>query len=398
MALTTKGIFVIGAKRTPFCSFGGPLRDTPAGLAFAATAKDAIQMSKLDSTLIDNTVIGNAHYLSQCDGGKTARYCSLYSGVPIDRPALAVNKACGSGLQAVITGAQDILTGMARVSLTGGTEIMSALPFLVKNVRFGSSLGSNYTFEDHIQKQFLDSYSGLTLQRMAEDLAKKYGIKRQEVDEFAFNSHMKWKAAQESKLFDSELTSINVTLKKKEVVVDKDELPQQKISLEGLSLLPTIIDNASVITTGNSSGPADGAAAVLIADEGTVKQKQLKPLARVTGWACLGSDPLEPGLGAVPAVERLLAVAGLTVNNIDLFEINETFASQVLASAMVLNIDPAKINVSGGAVALGNPVGATAARMVVHLVHELRRRNLKRGIVASSCGGGQGIAVLFEAL
>ncbi|KAL0820732.1 hypothetical protein ABMA28_006560 [Loxostege sticticalis] len=391
-------IFVVGAKRTPFCSFGGPLRETPAGLAFAATAKDAIREAKLDPALIDNTVVGNVHYLSQCDGGKTARYCGLYSEVPIDRPALAVNKACGSGLQAVITGALDILTGMARASLTGGTEIMSSLPYLVKNVRFGSILGGSYILEDHIQKQFLDSYSGLTLQKMAENLAKKYDVKRYEVDEFAMNSHLRWKAAQESKLFDNELTSLTVTLKKKEVEVSRDELPQPNISLGELSQLPTINNEASVVTSGNSSGPADGAAAVIIADEDLVNQHQLQPLARVTAWACQGSDPLEPGLGAVPSVEKLLSVAGLTVNHIDLFEINETFASQVLVSAMALNIDPAKINVSGGAVAMGNPVGATGARMVVHLVHELRRRSLKRGIAASSCGGGQGVALLLETM
>ncbi|XP_026755861.2 3-ketoacyl-CoA thiolase, mitochondrial-like [Galleria mellonella] len=398
MALPSKGIFIIGAKRTPFCGYGGALRDVTASQMFAAAAKDAIRTSNIDPTSIDNTIVGNVHFLSQCDGGKTPRYCGIYSGVPIERPALGVNKACGSGLQTVVNAAVDIITGLAKTSLIGGTEHMSSLPHLVRNVRFGSVLGISYKFEDYIKNQFLDSYSGLTLEKLAEDLAKKYQITREEIDDFALQSHLKWKAAQEANIFDKELTNMTVTMKKKEITVDKDGVPQPNINTEQLSQLPAILDDGSLITTGNSSPPADGAAALIITGEESVERNKLLPLARVAAWSCVGTDPLETGLGAVPAVKRLLEVSGVGVNDVDIFEINETFSSQALISAKQLNIDPNKVNVNGGAVALGNPVAATGARMAVHIVHEMSRRKLKRAVAASSCGGGQGVAVMFEAV
>ncbi|RVE43183.1 hypothetical protein evm_012171 [Chilo suppressalis] len=398
MSVSCKGIFVVGAKRSPFCKFGGVLRDTPASHVFAATAKDAIETAKLDPSLIDHTIVGNVHYLSQCDGGKTPRYCGSYSGVPIDRPALGVNKACGSGLQAIITGALDILTGVGKVSLTGGTEVMSALPFLVRQARFGTALGKSYLLEDYIQKEFLDSYTGLTLARMAEDLALKYGVSRKTVDEYAAQSHLKWKAAQESNMFDDEVTKLNLTVKKKQFVASKDDLPQPEISVDYLADQPTIVEGASIVTAGNSSTPADGAAAILIAAESTVIQNHLNPLARVAAWACVGTDPLQSGLGAVLAVRKLLDTTRLSVGQVDLFEINETFAAQAVVTVKDLKVDSERVNVSGGAVSMGNPVGATGARMMVHLVHQLRRRNLGRGIVASCCGGGQGLAVLIESV
>ncbi|CAH0764593.1 unnamed protein product [Diatraea saccharalis] len=398
MSLKCKGVFIIGAKRTPFCKFGGVLRDTPACDAFAVTAKDAIQTAKVDPNIINNTVVGNVHYLSQCDGGKTPRYCGIYSGVPIDRPALGVNKSCGSGLQALITGALDILTGVGKVSLTGGTEIMSALPFLVKNARFGTTLGKSYLLEDYIQKQFLDGYSGMTLEMMSEKLATKYGVYRKDVDEYAVQSHMKWKAAQESNVFDDEITKLTLNIKNKQTIVIKDELPQPDVEVSALATLPTTVDGASIVTAGNSSMHADGAAAVLISDEETVLQHYLNPLARIVAWARVGSDPLQLDLGAVLAVRKLLDITGFNVDDVDLFEINETFAAQAIVSARELKVGTEILNVSGGAIAVGNPVGATGARMVVHLVHQLRRRKNKRGIAASSCGGGQGLALLIETI
>ncbi|XP_059046852.1 3-ketoacyl-CoA thiolase, mitochondrial-like [Achroia grisella] len=398
MALPSKGIFIIGAKRTPFCSYGGPLKDITASQMFAAAAKDAIRSSNINASDIDNTIVANVHFLSQCDGGKTPRYCGIYSGVPIDRPALGVNKACGSGLQTIVNGAVEIITGLAKTSLTGGTEHMSSLPHLVRNIRFGSTLGSSYQFEDYIKKQFLDSYSGVTLEKVAEDLAKKYQISREEIDDFALLSHFKWKAAQEANIFEKEITNVTVTTKKKEIVVDKDEVPKTDLNAEKLRQLPTILDDGSLITTGNSSPPADGAAALILAGEESVNQHNLLPLARVAAWSCVGADPLETGLAAVPAVKKLLQISGVSVNDVDIFEINETFASQVVICAKQLNIDLSKVNVNGGAVAMGNPIAATGARMAVHIVHEMSRRKLKRGIAASSCGGGQGVAVMFEVL
>ncbi|XP_053614480.1 3-ketoacyl-CoA thiolase, mitochondrial-like [Plodia interpunctella] len=372
MVIPSKGIFIVGAKRTPFCKYGGSLRETPACHVFAAAAKDAIQSSNIDPKAIDHTFVGNVHFLSQCDGGKTPRYCGIYSGVPIEKPALGINKACGSGLQAVINGALEILTGLAKVTLTGGTEQMSTQPHLVRNVRFGAGLGGSYQFEDHVTTQFVDSRSGMTLAKAAEELAMKNLVTREEADEYAMKSYLKWKAAQASNIFANELTSVTTRIKNKEITVTQDELPEPDLSFERLAAV-----SGSIITNRNSASPADGAAAVLLADEQTVTSQQLSPLARVTGWG--------------PA-------AAVGVQQVDLFEINDIFATQAIITSRELDIDPCRVNVDGGAVTLGHPVAATGARMTVHLVHEMRRRNLKKGVVASSCGGGQGIALLLESM
>ncbi|XP_047536232.1 3-ketoacyl-CoA thiolase, mitochondrial-like [Vanessa atalanta] len=398
MALASKGIFVVGAKRTPFCKYGGSLRELPASHAFAAAAKDALNSGNLNPTLVDSTIVGNVNFLSQCDGGKTPRYCGIYAGVSIDKPALGVNKACGSGLQAVLTGVMEILTGSADVCLTGGTELMSSLPILVRNVRFGTTLGSTYHFEDHIKKRFLDSYTGLSLEKMAENIAIKYNISREMSDDFALKSYLKWKAGQESKHFNDELTSLKVILRKKEVLIEKDELIEVNMTSDNMAKSLPLLEDGAVVTSLNSSVPADGAAALVLANEATVKRNNLIPLARVSGWATVGVDPLETGLAAVPAVKKLLQVTDTNIDSVDLFEINETFAAQVLATVTELKIDDSKVNVNGGALVLGNPVAATGARMAVHLVHHLNHIKAKRGIAVSSCGGGQGLAVMFEAI
>ncbi|KAI5636498.1 acetyl-CoA acetyltransferase [Phthorimaea operculella] len=396
MSLKCTGLFVVGAKRTPFCKHGGPLRELPASHAFAAAAKDAIRSANVDPNTIDNTNVGNVNFLSQCDGGKTPRHCGIYSGVPIEKPALGISKACASGIQAVITSGVDILSGTANISLAGGTEIMSSLPHLVRNVRFGTTLGVNYQFEDHVKAELMDSYCGKSIQRMAEEFAKMYEVTRDEADDFALQSHLKWKKAQEAKAFDDELTSLTVTLKRKDVLVENDELPQIDNTLENLSQFPALLDVGIVVTRGNSFTVADGAAALVLANEESVKQQSLNPLVRISGWTSVGVDPQEFGLGALAAVRRLLDDQGFKVDDIDLFEINETFAPQVVFTMKELRIDASKVNVSGGAIAMGHPVAATGARMVTHLAHQLRRRNLKRAVAASGCGGGQGVAIILE--
>ncbi|CAH2089124.1 unnamed protein product [Euphydryas editha] len=398
MALALKGIFVIGAKRTPFCKYGGSLRELPASHVYAAAAKEALNSGNLDPSLVDSTIVGNVNFLSQCDGGKTSRYCGIYSGVPIEKPALGVNKTCGSGLQAVITSAVELSTGAADLCLTGGTELMSSLPFLVRDFRFGSTLGSSYHFEDYYKKQFFDSYSRLTLEKMAENIAQKYKISRDEADRYAFKSHSKWKAGRDSNIFNDEITSLTVNLRKKEFLLSIDELFDTKIDMDTVANAPSLLDDGNVVTSLNSSMPADGAAALVLANEAAIERNSLTPLARVSGWACVGSDPLEPGLATVDAVNRLLKVTGTDIDTVDLFEINETFASQVLATIKQLKVDESKVNINGGALVLGNPVAATGARLAVHLVHLINRRRAKRAIAVSSCGGGQGVAVMFESV
>ncbi|KAJ0174347.1 hypothetical protein K1T71_010493 [Dendrolimus kikuchii] len=393
MVLLNKAIYIVGAKRTPFCKYGGPLRELPSSQAFAVAARDAILSANLEPEVIDQTVVGNVNYLSQCDGGKTPRYCGLFSGVPIDRPALGVNKACGTGIQAIITAVVDIVFGTSKLCLSGGTEIMSSLPLLVRNVRFGTSLGVPYKLEDHIQKQLFDTSSGCSaLTKTAEDLATKYGMKREDIDTFARESYLRWKKAQESNIFRDEITSLTVTLKKKEIVVDKDITSQ----MDNLVEAPTLLEEGKLITAGNSSAPADGAAALLLSNEESLKTHNLKPLARISGWACVGVDPVESGLGGMEAIKNVLEQNKLGTDDVDLYEINDTYVSEVLITAKELKVNMERINVNGGTCVLGHPVAATGARMATHLVYELRRRNLKRGIAASSCGGGQGVAIMVE--
>lgn len=273
---------------------------------------------------------------------------------------------------------------------------MSSLPMLVRKLRFGTALGASYQFEDHIQREFLDSHTGRSLQRMAEETSKKYGIGRKNVDDYTVQSYDKWKEAVRSKLFINELTSLSVKIKKKDVLVEADQPCQLDVSVESLNALPALIDNGDVVTAGNSAAPADGAAALVLASEESVLTQNLKPLARLVGWTTVGVDPQDTAAGAIEAVRKLLIQHKYGVNDVDLFEINEVFASQALIAAIELKLDVSKLNVNGGALAFGNPVAATGARMIVHLVHELRRRNLKRAVAASSCGGGQGVAVLLE--
>ncbi|XP_052743654.1 3-ketoacyl-CoA thiolase, mitochondrial isoform X2 [Bicyclus anynana] len=350
MTLRRKAIFVVGAKRTPFCKHGGYLRELPASYTFAAAAKDALNAAKLNSNLVDCTVVGNVNF--------------------------------------------EISVGPAKACLTGGTEIMSSLPFLVRNMRFGSALGVPYHFEDYIKHQVLDSFTGLSLQKMAEIVAEKYKITRQMADDFAYNSLLKRKSAS-SKILQDELTPLTAPFKKKEVFVDKDDVDSNP-ELNNFSNAPTLISDGTIVTSLNSSAPADGAAVLVLADEETIRSRGMTPLARVVAHAAVGADPY--GLGTVAAVNKLMNDTGMSVDDVDLFEINETFATEVLATMKELKLDTQKVNVSGGALALGHPVAATGARMAVHLVHQLRHRNGKRAVAASSCGDGQGLAVMFESV
>ncbi|CAG9564316.1 unnamed protein product [Danaus chrysippus] len=396
MALATKGIFVIGAKRTPFCKFGGSLRELPASYVFASAGRDALKESGLHPSLVDCTIIGNVNFLSQCDGGKTPRYSGIYSGVPIDKPALGVNRTCGSGLQSIISGAIEILTGQANVVLSGGTEVMSSLPFLVRNMRFGSTLEKMYEFEDYIKTQIVDTHIGVSLHQIAENIAKTYNINREMVDRFALNSRLKWKAAREANLFKDELTP--VTDSAKNVIITEDDCVDENRDIEEYVKAPASVDDGKIVTLLNSSMPADGAAAVLLASERSIIENNIRPLARLIGLASVGVNPEETGLGAVHAIRRLLEVMKLQAHDVDLFEINETFASQTLATMQILNLPDDKVNVSGGALALGHPVAASGARLAVHLVHRIRDGSARRVLAASSCGGGQGVAAMFESV
>ncbi|XP_077293005.1 yippee interacting protein 2 isoform X2 [Arctopsyche grandis] len=330
------------------------------------------------------------------DGIFLPRHVSLRCGVPLDKPALAINRLCGSGFQAVINGAQDILTGVARIALTGGVDNMSQAPFAVRNIRFGTPLGASIAFEDTLWVGLTDTYCKLPMALTAENLGEQYKIPRAEVDKFALRSQHLWKAGFDAGAFNAEIAPVTVNIKRKDVEVTVDEHPKPQTTIEGLNKLSTVFKKDGVVTAGSASGICDGAGAILLASEEAVKAEGLTPLARLAGWSTVGVEPSIMGIGPVPAIQNLLKATNLTLNDIDLIEINEAFGVQTMACAQALKLDMNKLNVNGGAIALGHPLAASGARITAHLVHELKRRGLKRGIGSACIGGGQGIALLIE--
>ncbi|CAH0589899.1 unnamed protein product [Chrysodeixis includens] len=391
--LLKKGIFVVAAKRTPFLRMGRAFKDVHPSELFAAAAREAFRSCSLSPDVVDTVNVGQVYTISgSADGVLTPRHSALRSGVPYSTPVLGVNRLCGSGFQVIINSAQDILLGAAEISLAGGTENMSAIPYIVRGVRFGSTFGKAISFEDHLRAGSVDSYCNFTMAQTAENLAEMYGITREQADEFAFKSQMKWKAGYEAGAFTAEIAPVRVVIDKEEVTVMKDEHPRPNTTMESLGELPVLFRDGGVGTIGVN----DGAAVLILASEEAVAEHNLTPLVRVAGWALAGVEPRVMGLGPVPAIRQLLDTAGLKMDDVDMTEINEQFAAQALASVMELDVNEDKLNVNGGAIALGHPAGASGARIAAHLTHELRRRRLKRGIGSTCIGGGQGIAVLME--
>lgn len=398
MAAIIKGVFIVGAKRTPFGTYGGSLKDTTATQLQVIAAKACLEAAGVCPEQVDSVNIGHVMPNNQADGSYLPRHVLLHAGIPIDRPALAVNRLCGSGFQSIINGAQDILVGAAKISLTGGVENMSQSPYAVRNTRFGAPLGATIAFEDTLFSAITDTYCKLSMALTAENLAEKFDIKRPAVDEYAFCSQQRWLAANEAGVFKTEIAPVPIKVKGKEVSFEVDEHPKPRSTIEGLSKLKPVFKKDGVVTAGSASGISDGASAVLLASESAVKELQLQPLARLVAYSVVGVPPEIMGIGPVPAIQALLKVTNLAVCNIDVFEINEAFSVQTLACAQELGLEPSKLNMHGGAIAMGHPLGASGSRIVAHLAHELRRLGLKRGIGSACVGGGQGIAILIESV
>jgi len=398
MSAVTKGIFIVGAKRTAFGTFGGTLKNVSGTQLQAHACKATLESAGVRPDQVDSVIIGNVLVTSQSDGIYIPRHTSLLCGVPIGTPALGVNRLCGSGFQSIVNGAQDIMLGAAKIALTGGVDNMSASPFIVRNVRFGSPLGVPNSFEDSLWAGLTDSYCKFPMAITAENLAVKHKISRDKVDEFALRSQKNWAAANEQGAFKAEIAPYPVKVKGKDVEFAVDEHPKPGATIEGLAKLKPVFKKDGVVTAGNASGICDGAASVLLASEEAVKESNLKPLARLVAYSAVGVPPEIMGIGPVPAIQNVLKVSGLTLNDIDLIEINEAFSVQTLACAESLGLDMSKLNVNGGAIALGHPLAASGSRITGHLVHELKRKGLKRAIGAACIGGGQGIAVLVEAV
>jgi acetyl-CoA C-acetyltransferase len=387
-------VFVLSAARTPIGRFLGTLSSsTPAELGEVA-ARAAIARSGLPAPAVGETIIGHAR---QAGGGpNTARQVSHRAGVPDAVPAYTVNKACASSLKALTLGALSIAAGENDVVLAGGTECMSATPYLLPRLRFGMRMGHVEVVDGMYRDGFLCPLCGQLMGQTAENLVREYGISRAEQDAYAVASQRRAAEAAAAGRFADEIAEVALPGKKGPAVFSVDEHPRPDTTLEALARLDPVFEKDGTVHAGNSSGITDGAAALVLAGEKEAKRAGVPPLARLVAWTSAGVDPARMGIGPVPAVRSLLEKTGLRLSDIDLVELNEAFAAQVIACARDLSLDLTRVNVNGGAIALGHPIGATGARIATTLLHEMKRRRVRRGIATLCVSGGMGMAVLFE--
>ena len=388
-------VFLSGV-RSGFGSFGGSLKELSATQLGTAVAKQAIAASGLTPEEISHVVFGNVQQTSS-DAIYLARHIGLRAGLPIETPALTVNRLCGSGFEAIAQGAQQILLGESDVVLAGGTESMSQAPHVVRGARWGLRLGSQADLEDSLWEGLRDQYCGLAMGETAENLAEQYGLTREEVDEVALSSQRRARQAWDDCVFSDEVVPVEVRVRGKVQEFRADEHIRDDSTLEGLASLPPFFKDGGVTTAGNSSGICDGAGAVVVAGERYAAAHGLRPIGRLVGWAVSGVDPAYMGIGPVPAVRKVLGKTGLALEDMDLVEVNEAFAAQYLAVERELGLDRERTNVHGGAIAIGHPVGASGARITLHLLHALRREGKQYGLGSACVGGGQGAAVVVEA-
>ena len=389
-------VVLLGGARTPFGDYGGSLRDISATDLGVIASKAALRRSGVPADRIDQVIFGNVIQTSP-DAIYMARHVGLKSGVPIEAPALTINRACGSGLQAMLLGAQEIQLGHAEFVLVGGAENMSQAPFVLRGARWGMSLGDQ-KLEDYLMTSLVDSYTGEGMAITAENLGRKFGISRDDADEHALRSHRLAASARAEGRFRDEITPVEVTTRKGTVTVDQDEHIRPDTSAAGLAKLIARFEKDGTVTAGNASGINDGAAAMILASATAAGALGLKPTARIVCGGLAGVDPSIMGIGPVPASQQALRRAGLKVEDLDLVEINEAFATQYLAVEKALGLDRERTNVNGGAVALGHPVGASGARLALTMVNELHLRNKRYGLASLCIGGGQGIAAILEAV
>jgi acetyl-CoA C-acetyltransferase/acetyl-CoA acyltransferase 2 len=400
MSDATSEIWFLAAKRTAFGSFGGTLRDLKATDLGTEAAKAALAQSGLPPERIDQVIFGNVLQTTPEDV-YCARHVGLRAGVPVDRPALTVNRLCGSGFQSVISAALEIRHGEAEFALVGGAESMSQAPHALRGVRWGYGFGKSPPVEDLLWTCLVDTYAGCPMGITAENLAEKYAIPREACDELALSSQRRWAAAHDAGRFREEIAPLEIKKNKKDpagLVFDKDEHARPKTTPETLAKLPSAFKPGGVVTAGNASGIADGAVALVVGSRAAAEKAGVAPLGRLVSWAFVGVEPTLMGIGPVPAIAKALARAGLTLSDVDLVEVNEAFAPQYLAVEKEAGLPRDLTNVDGGAIALGHPLGASGARIVTHLLYELKRRGARRGLGAACIGGGQGIAVVVESL
>jgi acetyl-CoA acyltransferase 2 len=393
-------VVVLSGKRTGFGTFGGSLKDFTATDLGVISGKAAIEAAGITPDQVDHSFIGNALQTSS-DAIYLARHVALGAGVPQERPALTVNRLCGSGFEAIVQGAKEIVLGEANVCLTGGTESMSQAPHVLRGARWGKQLRlgpAGGQFEDLLWESLLDTKCDLTMAQTAEELADRYSVTREEADEVAYNSQQRAKAAWDSGYFDAEITEVVIKSRKGETAYAADEHMRPETTMEALAALRPYFKKDGLVTAGNASGIGDGSASAVVASAEWAEANGLSPIGRIVSWGFVGVEPRIMGIGPAPAARLALEKAGLSLDDMDLVEVNEAFAPQYKSVEKELGLDPEKTNVNGGAIAITHPLAASGTRITIHLLHELRRRAGKYALGSACIGGGQGGAVIVEAL
>ena len=395
-----RNIYAISCCRTAIGSFGGSLKDVPAVKLGSIVAKEALKRGNISPDIVDEVMFGCI--LTAGLGQNVARQVSLGAGLPVEVPAYTVGMVCGSGMKSVIEAARAIACGDAEIILAGGTENMSAAPYSIPSARWGARMNNQTLVDTMITDGLWDVYNNYHMGTTAENVCDQWGITREQLDEFALNSQLKTEKAQNAGRFDDEIVPVMIKVKKQEVEFKRDEFPRPGSTIEGLQKLRGAFATADGgkgqrVTAGNASGINDGAAAIVLASEEAVQKYGLKPMAKLVSWGQGGVDPSIMGLGPVPASRQALKKADLTVDDIDLVEANEALAAQSCAVVHDLGLDPEKVNVNGGAISLGHPVGASGARIIVTLLHEMQKReDAKLGLATLCIGGGMGVATIWE--
>lgn len=390
-------IVIVSAVRTPVGRYGGSLKSLNSGHLASIVIKEAIKRAGISANQVDEVILGEVR--QSTESSNVARVAALRAGVPESSPAFTINRLCASGMQAVASAAQQIAFGQANIVVAGGTESMSNAPIYLRNSRFGGDNAKLVDSNTEAGQQPIEIYgSQLGMGITAENVAERYSISREDQDAFALESQRRAISAMTENKFQDEMVSVEVKEKKNSFLFEKDEHPRPDTTIDMLSKLRPVFKENGTVTAGNSCGRNDGAAAMVLTSATNARKLGLKPLAKIVDWAASGVSPEVMGIGPVPAVKKLLARTGLNLNEIGLIELNEAFASQSLAVIRELHLDIEKVNVNGGAIALGHPLGATGAKIMITLLYEMIRRGEKRGIATLCVGGGQGMAILLELL
>ena len=388
-----KNLYITSASRTAVGSLGKSLKNESSEKLGSSVISDVIKKSKIKEIEVDEVIMGQV--LTGGTGQNPARQAAMHSGIPKEKPAYVVNQVCGSGIRSVVSGFQSIKSGDSKIVIAGGQESMSLAPHAI-HLRDGKKLGDAEIIDTMIKDGLWDAFHGYHMGITAENVAEKFQVTRNEQDKFAFKSQEKALKAQKENKFAEEIVNYKIKSKKAEINFNKDEHPRDGVSLETLSRLKPVFKKDGTVTAGNASGINDGAAAVVIMSDNEAEKRNIEKLVSIKSWASCGVDPALMGTGPIPSAKKALDLAGWTTKDVDLFEINEAFAAQSIAVVKTLSVPEEKVNVNGGAIALGHPIGASGTRILVTLIHEMIKRDVKKGLATLCIGGGMGIAMCVE--